>query len=252
MESVYSQELIWSVDPAAIENKKKWESFKWVLPKQRTDSRNTISIQVCMQIFLSFFVCASMHIHTHTGLRRDTHIHVHTVHTHTFTSYWLSSYRKHPFHTYNDIKEIRTCFPKRHLFDIDYGSVVKNLPANAGDSGNAYLIPALGSSPRIGNGNLLQYTCLENSMDQGPWWAAVHGVAKSSTWLSSWAHTFWIEDHQGASDTRKALYLLFASEQKINLQKCLPSFLYFEGLKFIIWNNFRPLPAFQRAPEEPT
>ena len=250
MESVYSQELRWSVDPAAAEIKKKWGSSEWVPPNQKTDSRNTISIQVCMQIFLSFFVCASIHIHMHTDLCRDTE--THTVHTHTFTGYWTLQYRKHPFHTYNDIKEIRTCFPKIYLFDIDYDSVVKNLPANSGDSGNADLIPGLGSSPKIENGNLLQYTCLENSMDRGPWQATVHRVAKSWTWLSNWAHTFWIEDHQGASDTRRALCLLFASEQKINLQKCLPSFLYFEGLNFLIWNNFRPLPALQRAPEELT
>ena len=41
-------------------------------------------------------------------------------------------------------------FPQIHLFDIDYGSVVKNLPPNSGDSGNADLIPGLGSSPKIG------------------------------------------------------------------------------------------------------
>ena len=44
------------------------------------------------------------------------------------------------------------------------GSVVKNLPANAGDTG---LVPGSGRSPGVGNGNLLQYSCLENSMDRG-------------------------------------------------------------------------------------
>ena len=48
------------------------------------------------------------------------------------------------------------------------GSVVKNPPANSEYSG---LIPGLGRSPRVGNGNLLQYSCLENSMDRGAWWA---------------------------------------------------------------------------------
>jgi len=56
--------------------------------------------------------------------------------------------------------------------------VVKNLPANAGDTD---LIPELGRSPGEGNGNLLQYSCLENPMDRGAWWAIVHGVAKSPT-----------------------------------------------------------------------
>ena len=57
-------------------------------------------------------------------------------------------------------------------------SVVKNLPANAGDLGS---IPGSGRSPGEGNGNPLQYSCLENPIDRGAWWAAVHGIAKSST-----------------------------------------------------------------------
>ena len=56
------------------------------------------------------------------------------------------------------------------------GSVVKNLPANAGDVG---LIAFLGRSPGEGNGNPLQYSCLENPMDRGAWWATVHEVARS-------------------------------------------------------------------------
>ena len=61
------------------------------------------------------------------------------------------------------------------------GSVVKNLPANAGDARDAGLIPGPGRSPRGGNGNPLQYSCLENPTDRGAWWATVHGVAKSQT-----------------------------------------------------------------------
>ena len=53
--------------------------------------------------------------------------------------------------------------------------VVKNLPANAGDTGDAGLIPESGRCPREGNGNLLQYSCQENSMDRGVWRAIVHG-----------------------------------------------------------------------------
>ena len=52
---------------------------------------------------------------------------------------------------------------------------------NAGDPGS---IPDSGRSPGEGNGNPLQYSCLENPMDRGAWWATVHGVAKSWTQLS--------------------------------------------------------------------
>ena len=58
------------------------------------------------------------------------------------------------------------------------GSEVKVSASNAGDPG---LIPGLGRSPGEGRGNLLQYSCLENPMDGGAWWATVHGVAKSQT-----------------------------------------------------------------------
>ena len=57
------------------------------------------------------------------------------------------------------------------------GSVVKNLPANAGDAGS---IPQSGRSPREGNGNPLQYSSLGNPTDRGAWQAAVYGVAKES------------------------------------------------------------------------
>ena len=57
--------------------------------------------------------------------------------------------------------------------------MIKNLPANAGDEGDVGFIPGLGKSPREGNGYPLQYSCLENSVDRGAWWATVHGIAKS-------------------------------------------------------------------------
>ena len=59
--------------------------------------------------------------------------------------------------------------------------MVKNLPANARDSGNLGSIPGLGRSPGGGNGTPLQYSCWENLMDRGAWWAIVHRVAKSQT-----------------------------------------------------------------------
>ena len=74
--------------------------------------------------------------------------------------------------------------------DFPGDSVDKDSACNAGDPGS---IPELGRSPGEGNGNPLQYSCLENSMDRGPWWAAVCRVAKSQTqlkWLSTHANWF--------------------------------------------------------------
>ena len=59
--------------------------------------------------------------------------------------------------------------------------VVKNPPAKAGDGRDEGSIPGSGRSPGEGNGNPLQDSCLENSMDRGAWWAIVHGVTKSQT-----------------------------------------------------------------------
>ena len=56
---------------------------------------------------------------------------------------------------------------------------MKNPPANAGDVRDMGLIPGLGRSLGVGNGNPLHYACLENSMDRGAWRATAHGVAKS-------------------------------------------------------------------------
>ena len=56
--------------------------------------------------------------------------------------------------------------------------MVKNFPVNSGDSRDMGWIPGLGRSSRIGNGNPFQYSCLENSMDRGAWWAT----------LSAWGH----------------------------------------------------------------
>ena len=57
--------------------------------------------------------------------------------------------------------------------------MVKNLPANAGDTRDRGSIPGSGRSPGGGRGNSLQYSCLENLMDRGVWGATVRGVTKS-------------------------------------------------------------------------
>ena len=62
--------------------------------------------------------------------------------------------------------------------------VVKNPLANAGDIRDVGLIPGLGRSPGGGYGNLVQYSCLDNPMDRGVWWATIHGVAKNWTQVS--------------------------------------------------------------------
>ena len=62
--------------------------------------------------------------------------------------------------------------------DVPGGSEDKETVCNAGDLGS---IPGSGRSPGEGNGNLLQYSCLEHSMDTGVWQATVHGVRKSQT-----------------------------------------------------------------------
>ena len=64
------------------------------------------------------------------------------------------------------------------------GTVVDNLPDNAGDAGDTGSIPGSGRFPGVGNGNPLQYSCPENSMDRGAWWVTVNGVGKSWTRLS--------------------------------------------------------------------
>ena len=66
------------------------------------------------------------------------------------------------------------------------GSEIKASACSAGDPGS---IPGSGRSPREGNGNPLQYPCLENPMDGGAWWATVHGVTKSQTRLSDLTFT---------------------------------------------------------------
>ena len=61
------------------------------------------------------------------------------------------------------------------------GSVVEGLPFDAGVPGEAGLIPQSGRSPGEGNGKPLQGSCLDNPLDRGAWWAAVHGVTKTQT-----------------------------------------------------------------------
>ena len=67
-------------------------------------------------------------------------------------------------------------------------TVVKNLPSYTRDAREKGSVLGLGRSPGEENSNPLQYSCLEDSMDRGAWWATVHGVTKSQIWLST--HTY--------------------------------------------------------------
>ena len=77
--------------------------------------------------------------------------------------------------------------PEQTFQLIQDGSDGKASVYNAGDLGSS---PGLGRSPGKGNGNPLQYDCLENPMDRGAWQAIVYGVAKTRTWLNDFTFTF--------------------------------------------------------------
>ena len=102
---------------------------------------------------------------------------------------WLSnSGMDYCLHFFKD-KQLRTALTDFRTLPRKVVLVVKNVPVNEGDVRDTGSIPGLGRSPGKGNGNPVQYSCLENSMDRGAWQATVHGAAKSGTWLSDWTHT---------------------------------------------------------------
>ena len=105
------------------------------------------------------------------------------------------------------------------------GSDGKASAHNAGDPGS---IPGLGRSPGEGNGNPLQYSCLENSMDGGAWWATVHGVTKSRTWLSDF--TTWINNYH----LYHCFYLLFLPFIPIFLFHSFPAIYDFNWTFYMI------------------
>ena len=82
------------------------------------------------------------------------------------------------------------------------GSGDKESTCNAGDTGHSGLIPGSGRSPGEENSNPLQYSCLENPMGRGAWWASVQRVAKSQTWLSNWTAAASLIIISHTSDTR--------------------------------------------------
>ena len=91
--------------------------------------------------------------------------------------------------------------------------MVKNLPANAGDARDMGLIPGLGRSPGVGNGNPLWYSC----QDRGAWQSTGHGVAKSWMQLSTYTHRFW--------ERWKNLLNIFLLSTQLATLSCLKSSL---------------------------
>ena len=83
------------------------------------------------------------------------------------------------------------------------GTVVKNPLAHAGDEG---LIPGLGGSPGEGNGNPLQYSCLENPMDKGAWWATVPGFTELDMTKRLNLHNFAVFKHAGRNESQNPFF----------------------------------------------
>ena len=92
-----------------------------------------------------------------------------------------------------DVYKLLCIFWYTYLTYFPGGTEVKASACNVGDLGS---IPGLGRFPGEGNSNPLQYSCLENPMDRGAWWATVHGVAKSRTQLSDFIYLTYCNNSQ--------------------------------------------------------
>ena len=95
------------------------------------------------------------------------------------------------------------------MFHLPGGAGGKeNLPAKAGDIRDMGLIPGSGRSPGKGNGNPVQYSCLENSMGRGAWWDVVHAMAKSWTWLCHYLSLFFFRLKNIFNETRDSIKIM--------------------------------------------
>ena len=107
--------------------------------------------------------------------------------SHLFHLVFCMSIRTLFVHSYNGYKlYLIICYILGIFFGFQGGSKVKNPPANAGATGDTGLIPGSGRSPGGGNGNPLQYACLENPMNGGAWWTTSMG---SQRVRHDWART---------------------------------------------------------------
>ena len=123
--------------------------------------------------------------------------------------------------------------------------VVKNPPTNAGDVRDVGSVPGSGRSPRGGHRNLLQYPCLENLMDRGAWWATVHRVAKSWTWLkrlSMHAHTHRAYHFNHFKCTVQWHYVHLSGDRWLCKHLCPELFSYSQIETLYPLNSFPPPP----------
>ena len=143
-----------------------------------------------MDLFLKV-VCESDHtrIHISTFQRRvaclQSHLEFKVTRwpTSSHIVYWRSIWPQLPVTISTFIKHLCA------WWGFPGGSVVKNVTASTEDTGDVGSIPGLGRSPGGRYGNPLQYSCLGNPMNRGPWQATVHGVTKSLTQLCANTHT---------------------------------------------------------------
>ena len=124
------------------------------------------------------------------------------------------------------------------------GTMVKNLPANAGDAGSA---PRSGRSPGIGNGNPLQSSSMENSIDSGAWWAIVHGIVKSQTQLSIHTHPFlWsIIVHKWQANIHKYLERCHWCRRHFLIVHSGDSLSSHDQLQWILTHSYSPMSIMQ-------
>ena len=124
--------------------------------------------------------------------------------------------------------------------------VIKNLSANAGDPRDTGSILGSGRSPGVGNGNPLQYSCLENPIGRWAWWVIDHRVAKSQTRLSVYARAHTHTHKAGGMQWRfitsalSMLHLVWMTTPASCL--CSPALLKHQPAYFLFWRG-SPLPA---------
>ena len=111
------------------------------------------------------------------------HIHIHYIYIPLYITYISNKNLLYSKKELYSISCINLSWKKKYIYRLHQWLSSKESACNAGDTGNAGLIPGLGRSPWGRHGNLLQYSCLENSMDRGDWRVTVHGVAESWLWL---------------------------------------------------------------------
>ena len=148
------------------------------------------SLCVCLSppiaIYFSIFISFLEHTHTHTLILTHSHTCIVSNTWHGPQCYRICHSRM------TTVVRTFVCFP---------GS--SDSKASAYNAEDPALIPGSGRSPGEGNGHPLQYSCLENSMDWGAWWATVHGVEKSWTQLSDFTSL-----HANSKKSNQIVFLL--------------------------------------------